>query len=145
VIVLVTTITNEYSFFIDDALRARLRIVAVVDRVISQRRSNVTGSLPEGFTSPNRISASAVPPSCPGYHAWTSAGTCSSHAFISTLPPDVMTTIVFLLAAAISLINSSCPSGSRKVLSALSASDSASKPAATTTTSALQLAFWHCR
>src|SRR6266508_6798941 len=33
-IVLIAAITNEYSFFIDDAVRARRRIVAVVCRVI---------------------------------------------------------------------------------------------------------------
>ena len=48
------------------------------------------GSLPEGETSPKSISASAVPPSEPGYHAWISAS--GSHSVFTELPAAHTTT-----------------------------------------------------
>jgi hypothetical protein len=77
----------------------------------SQRRSNVTGRRPEGFTLPKRTSAKALPPSWPGYQVSKTAETESSHGVISTAPPAVIKRTTFLLIAAICRINSSCPGG----------------------------------
>ncbi len=60
---------------------------------------NVTGSLPEGFTSPNRILAIACPPCMPGNHASSTAFTLPSHGK-TCAPPFSITTMVCGLAAA---------------------------------------------
>ena len=50
-------------------------------------RGQLTGSLPPGFTSPKRTSATALPPSVPGYQASRMAGTCSAAQRISSGRP----------------------------------------------------------
>src|SRR6478672_10708625 len=67
---------------------------------------NVCGSLPDGFTSPNRSAAIALPSSWPGNHAWSTLFTWPSQG-ISIGPPVSSTTIVFGLAPATALIMSS--------------------------------------
>src|ERR1035437_4633807 len=61
---------------------------------------NVTGSLPDGFCAPKRISPMACPASWPPYQACTTAGTRPIHFVMVTGAPATITTMVFLLAAA---------------------------------------------
>ena len=70
------------------------------------RRGKVVGSLPDGFSSPRSSAASARPNSWPGYQAWSTAGTRSSHG-IATGLPALSTTIVRGLAAATASTSSS--------------------------------------
>ena len=53
----------------------------------------VTGSLPDGLTSPNSTSAIAVPPRSPGYQAISTPATSPTHGIVMALPPS-RTTIV---------------------------------------------------
>ena len=73
----------------------------------------VSGSLPDGLTSPNKIRASARPPSWPGYHAWSMARTFSRHGMATGLPVS-STTIVLGLADATASMTASCPHGSER-------------------------------
>jgi hypothetical protein len=66
----------------------------------------VTGSRPDGFTAPVRISAMAWPPAWPGYHASTIARTRSRQGIITGLPVS-STTIVLGFAAATASITAS--------------------------------------
>ena len=59
----------------------------------------VTGSRPDGSTSPYRRAATAVPSSSPGYHPSSTPATDPSQG-MSTGPPLFMTTTVWGLAAA---------------------------------------------
>src|SRR3954466_2470702 len=63
---------------------------------------NVCGSLADGFTSPNRSAAIALPSSWPGNQACSTLFTWPSHG-ISIGPPVVSTTTVFGFAAATAL------------------------------------------
>src|SRR3954454_7738678 len=67
---------------------------------------NVCGSLADGFTSPNRSAAIALPSSWPGNHACSTLFTWPSHG-ITMGPPVVSTTTVFGFAAATALTRSS--------------------------------------
>src|ERR1022692_3744781 len=69
--------------------------------------ANVAGSLPHGFTSPNRTSASASAPRMPGYQISIAALTLSIQGMAAG-PPVSSTTIVCGLAAATALTRSSC-------------------------------------
>src|SRR2546421_10191699 len=60
---------------------------------------NVIGSFPDGLKTPKSTSATALPSSSPGYHAWSTAGTWLSHG-MRIGPPVLDTTTVFGLAAA---------------------------------------------
>src|SRR2546423_15161522 len=64
---------------------------------------NVWGSFPDGFTSPNRSAAIALPSSWPGNHACITLFTWPSHG-ISIGPPVSSTTIVLGFAPATALI-----------------------------------------
>jgi len=59
----------------------------------------VTGNFPEGFTFPERISARALPPSCPGIHARIMASGFSVQEAVSTMPPTFRTTMTGLPAS----------------------------------------------
>ena len=59
----------------------------------------MTGSLPEGFTSPNSTAAISSPSSCPGYQASITPLTWLSHGMV-TAEPVLRTTTVSGLAAA---------------------------------------------
>ena len=75
--------------------------VVVQGREPVRGRVEVRGSLPEGLTSPKRISASALPPCSPGYQISRMAGTFWSIQLIATGLPFSITTIVAGLAATI--------------------------------------------
>src|SRR5581483_76160 len=60
---------------------------------------NVTGSLPDGLTSPKSTEAMALPLSWPGYHASTTPLTWSSHGITTALPVWSTTTVLGLAAA----------------------------------------------
>src|SRR4051794_22484041 len=83
-----------------------------IDGLSFRLRSQLMGRRPDGFTSPHRISAMAVPPSWPEYQFSSSAPTLSIQRETSTLPPEVIVTIVLRLAAEMASISSSCPGGS---------------------------------
>src|SRR5512140_210070 len=68
----------------------------------------VIGSLPDGFARPVRSRAVAAPPSCPGYHISSTAGTESSQG-MSTGWAVFRTTIVFGLTAATAAMSASAP------------------------------------
>src|SRR5919205_1675850 len=85
-------------------------------------RGNVTGSRADGLKSPNRMPATALPSSSPGYHASTIAGTRDTHG-MSTGPPVLSTTTVRGLAAATAEMSASwLPDRARLVRSVPSAS-----------------------
>src|SRR2546421_1360497 len=64
-------------------------------------RGKDIGSLPPGLTLPNRTSATASPPSVPGYHDSSSAGALfASHGIVSGRP-FISTTTYGLPVAAI--------------------------------------------
>src|SRR5574344_1542857 len=65
------------------------------------------GNLPLGEIFPVRISAKAVPPSCPGYHAITTPSTSLTQDVMSNPPPALRTTITVLLIFATYLISCS--------------------------------------
>ena len=60
---------------------------------------NVTGSLPDGFTSPNSTAAISSPSSCPGYHASITPLTWSSQGMVTAEPVFSTTTVSGLAAA----------------------------------------------
>ena len=70
-------------------------------------RGKVTGSFPEGLTSPNRTSARALPCSWPLYQLSSTAGTRSSQG-IKAGPPVASTTMVRGLATATTWMSRSC-------------------------------------
>src|ERR1035438_5924440 len=76
--------------------------------------AKVTGSLADGFTSPNRTLAIASPPPIPGNHADTIPPTLSDHGML-TGPPVSSTTMVCGLAATTAFTRSSWLSGSVRV------------------------------
>ena len=76
------------------------------------RPGSVVGSLPDGATSPDSTSASALPHSSPGNHACRIAGTSPDHG-ISTGDAAFTTTTVRGFAAATARIKSSCGGGQR--------------------------------
>src|SRR5262245_35041826 len=83
-----------------------------VGRGVSARLAgHVIGVRPEGLTLPERTSAIAVAPACPGYHACTIAFTLSRHGMDTGLPVS-STTIVLGLARATASITASWPHGS---------------------------------
>ena len=96
------------------------------------RFSMVIGSFPLGEIFPVRISARAVPPSSPGYHAITTAFTLSIHDAISTPPPLLITTITFFPVAIASLSKLICIGSIAKVRSKPSLSVLLSNPSETT-------------
>src|ERR1700742_3098136 len=59
----------------------------------------LTGSLPDGFTSPNSTAAMALPSSWPGYQFSSTPATELRHGMV-TAEPVLSTTMVFGLAAA---------------------------------------------
>lgn len=65
---------------------------------------NVTGSLPDGATSPKSSDAIAWPASWPGYHASKTPLTFASHGIV-TAEPVLSTTTVSGLAAATASIS----------------------------------------
>src|SRR5205809_6489444 len=71
---------------------------------------NVTGSLPDGLTSPNSSEASALPYSWPGYQHSTMPRTAPAHGIV-TAEPLLTTTTVFGLAAATSATSWFCAAG----------------------------------
>src|SRR6266568_50663 len=73
---------------------------AVVNAGTSARLfGNVTGRLPDGFTSPNSSAAMALPSCWPGYQFSSTPATEPSHGMV-TAEPVLSTTIVFGFAAA---------------------------------------------
>src|SRR4051812_26695876 len=70
----------------------------------------VTGSLPDGSASPNRIAASALPTSWPEYQPSRTPATWFNHGIV-TADPVCNTTIVFGLAAATEEISWFCRPG----------------------------------
>jgi hypothetical protein len=108
--------------------------------VSSMRTGMVSGSRPPGSASPNSTSASAWPPSWPGYQSWTSAAAASAHG-IATGEPAFTTTIVRGQAAATAATSSSCRPGSEnESRSRPSVSQSSSRPTTTTAASASRAA-----
>src|SRR3954447_15185121 len=71
---------------------------------------NVTGSLPDGLTSPNSSEAMAVPYSWPGYQLSMIPRTDEAHGMV-TAEPLSTTTTVFGLAAATSVTSWFCSAG----------------------------------
>src|SRR5580693_5835800 len=69
---------------------------------------NVIGSLPPGSTFPNRTSATASPPSVPGYHASSSAGALAASQSIVSGRPFIITTTYGLPVLAIACTSASC-------------------------------------
>ena len=76
--------------------------------------ANVTGSLPDGFTLPNRMFAMAGPPPMPGNHAASTPLTFAIHGML-TGPPVSSTTIVCGLAAATAATSASWSPGRASV------------------------------
>jgi hypothetical protein len=97
----------------------------------------VTGSRPEGSTSPKSRAAMAVPSSSPGYHASTTPATSPSQG-MSTGPPVLSTTTVRGLAAATALISAFSSPGSAR--DGRSKASELKSPANTTATEALPAA-----
>ena len=62
-------------------------------------QANVMGNLPEGFTSPVRISVIQLPTSCPGWKAQTTASASPFQEAVSTGLQMLRTTTSFLPAA----------------------------------------------
>src|ERR1700693_771859 len=67
----------------------------------------VSGSFPDGLTSPKSTAATALPSSSPGYQACRIAGTLFAHGMRIAVPLFI-TTMVLGLAATIDSTNESC-------------------------------------
>src|SRR5580693_1696936 len=96
---------------------------------------NVIGSLPPGSTFPNRTSATASPPSVPGYHASSSAGALAASQSIVSGRPFISTTTYGLPVFAIACTSASCwPGRSSLVREEASPVYAAGSPTTTTVT-----------
>ena len=99
-------------------------------------RGQLKGSLPLGFSSPNRTSAIAEPASVPGYQAMRIAGILSARSPSSSGRPPIMTsTTGFPVAASASRISACLPFSVRRVREAASPESSCGSPKTATTRS----------
>ena len=68
------------------------------------------GRRPAGFASPNKMSATALPPSSPGYHTFKTPSTFDNHLLmLIALPPVNITTTGLPVAATCLMSSSWCP------------------------------------
>src|SRR5271165_5805574 len=89
-------------------------LITVVCGRSATLRGNVMGSLALGFTSPNKMFATASAPLLPAYQTSRTALTLSIHGMVTAVPVS-NTTIVLGLAAATCAIKSSWLSGRDKL------------------------------
>src|SRR5207247_9542108 len=75
----------------------------------------VPGRRPLGLWGPERTSATAVPPSSPGYHASRIAAACCCAQLIPSALPLVSTTMSGFPVAATASRSSCCGSGTRLI------------------------------
>jgi len=96
------SITDKNSLRVPDSLLFLfLRIVAEIGGIVLPAAFEGRGQLAGRTVFAEQNLRERRPPSCPGYQAWSRLATRSIQSFISTLPPAVSTTIVFLFTSLI--------------------------------------------
>src|SRR5450631_2876278 len=99
-------------------------------------RGKLIGSFPPGFTLPNSTSATASPPSVPGYHDSSSAGALSASQPMVSGRPFISTTTYGLPVAAIACTSANCCPGRPMSLRDDASPESAAGSPTTTTVTA---------
>ena len=88
-------VPQENALRVFDLLLSRLRVITVERSIVFPLALERCGELARRTVFAEQDLRQRGPPSCPGYQASMTPGTRLIHCLISTLPPDVITTMVF--------------------------------------------------